>query len=235
MRVLLFLLLGAGLYAQTTCVNCGGGASGGSSAVTPTPPYLSINGVKCIAATMFPATLPNFTGYTFLTATSAIKTTGTNGNVILDNSANSGPAWYSNAAVTSSVEAVFTGLATGGDFFSGPFLWDQTNGQIYVLQLFAPNSGGNGFGVQMLFRSYTYNGITLGPPVNILLTDPIIMWSIPHLKMAATGTALKASFSLDGGGSYVQVGATQSVGTIGAGGLELSAFALLNVQSLSVQ
>jgi hypothetical protein len=203
-----------------------GVASGSASTVVAAAPYVSINGTKYVAATMFPAVLPDFTGYSYAQGATT-NVTGTNGSVNVRNVSSSVIAHYLKTA-SSSIEAEFllasnvtTGTGAVAYYQGGIELWDSTNNQLYALQAgtYSGESGeGNNNSPIIIFQKIAYNGSTFsGSIVNLMyggsLTGPVF-----HFKMSVSGDTLTAQYSMDGGQTWEAM-ATQSVGTISKAGI----------------
>lgn len=216
-----------------------GVASGSASTVVPAAPYVLVNGTAYVAATMFPAVLPDFTGYSYAQGTTT-NVTGTNGSVNVRNVSSSVVAHYLKTASTS-IEAEFllasnitTGTGAVAYYQGGIQLWDSTNNQLYALQAgtYSGESGeGNNNSPIVIFQKIAYNGSTFsGVIVNLMyggsLTGPLF-----HFKMSVSGGTLTSQYSMDGGQTWEAM-ATQSVGTISKAGI--TAFSNSSMTMLSL-
>jgi len=215
------------------------------NAVSAAPPYLSLSGTKYVAATMFPAVIPNFTGWTYLQGTTT-NTTGANGSVLLENHSSTTDAWFGTTA-SASIEAEFnvgsydiTSSSSAGFYFAGIYLWDSTNNFLYTLTLYNfinENPGANANTTPILLMGkYSYSGTTIGARTT-LIDGGVLVWAVPHLKISVSGGTLTAAYSLDGGQTFHPL-ATQSVGTISKGGLFIGGnggATTMNALSVNVQ
>ena len=208
-----------------TCVAPSGGTS-----VTAAPPYVEI-GSTFYDHDFYAVTKPvgfssgctfssSFTWLNSVTPTTC--TNGTNGNVLIQTTS-SIVAWASESG-SSSVECVFNATSNMDSGFvgSGCWIYDSTNGKIYVLE---PEVDGTGIGsYQMYLAIYTCTSpCTSANPSfssNALTALPGAygFGSNAHLKLSVASTTLTAAICLDGGASACSPLITESVGTITKGG-----------------
>lgn len=219
---------GSGLYVP---------ASLAATGPIPAAPYIIIVGTKYLAANMYPVTVPNFTGYTYLQGTTT-NTSGANGSVTLLNTSNT-DAWYGKSA-SASIECLFNESAYGnGTSFlcCSIWMWDVTNSKLYSLGAYASSraAGDELAAPTILFRSYPYSGTTVGSATNLFYGGSLIA-PVMHLKLSVSGTTLSVQYSCDGGQTYQQP-TTATIGTISKAGVAVSnngGSGVMNVLSLAV-
>jgi hypothetical protein len=195
-----------------------------------TPPYLSINGRKYVAVTMFPATAPDLTSFSYIQGTTT-NTTGANGSVLVRNTSTTTPVWYGTTAAAS-IEAVYccgsglVGTPTVAYYEQGVWLWDSTNGFIYAMRTYniayegnqAAGAGNTITNNQIIFSKIAYSGSgSLGSRTNVAYGGAIVS-PVQHLKIFVSAGVLTAGFSQDGGQTFHTL-PTQSVGTISKAGI----------------
>lgn len=203
----------AGTYCSAPC----GGGSG--TTVVPLPPYLSIGGVKYIAASMFPFTAL-FSG-SFLDAQTFTISTGTNGDSLTQFVGTSVNSWYGTAAA-SSIEAEWTNLAGqqigASPTVSGVWLCDSTNGKLYAVELVALQNA------PPVYQTVSWNlpgcSGTPSAPAGVQLFS-LILGSPLHARLIKSGSNLLMQISLSGGSSFQTLQTINSVGTIAKAGIEL--------------
>jgi hypothetical protein len=190
-------------------------------------PYLFDGQDFYVAATGFKAALPNGS-QTWLNNTVPTNVQlGNYGDLLLSGT---GSYWESQTA-TQSVEAEITvaGFAAGSAAQAGIWLWDSTNGFVWVI---GPGITSSSPGVpQMVVQKYTYSGSGLPAYSASNVYDG---WAqIYHLKLSVTSGTLSFELSLDGGQTFTVL-QTNSVGTISNGGIVV-VNAIVDVLSLLVK
>lgn len=180
--------------------------------VSALTPYISIAGIKYVAQTMFPFTAL-FSG-SFLDTNTFTTTASANGDVQA-NFTPGGPAnaWYSTTATTS-VEAEFSmGYSNSSGNFSGIWICDSTNNNIWVLEI-TSNNGLQSFSSALA----SCNPGTPGAFSNVQTYAAQTPTTLQHFKLSVSGGTLTFAVSLNGGKTFTIV-RTQSVGTISKAGI----------------
>lgn len=184
---------------------------GGGATVTAAPPYIEIGSTFYASWNMYAVTKP--TAPTYLNSvTCSSATTGTNGDLILTNTA--AVQCFGGYTATSSVEGDFQTLNSGNTSnSSGIWLWDSTNNTIYSWNTYIVGSGSAPL---LALFSWNYNG-TGNPAISTVIFDctgPTLV----HLKLSVSAGTLTASASANGGANFVAYTTAGSIGTISKGG-----------------
>jgi hypothetical protein len=202
----------------TAAANGSTGSTGSTgSSLVPSPPYW-YDGTHYYTPDAYQVTLPPTSGTVawINSVAPGSVASGTNGNLICGTTG-TGTAYFQTLSAAASVEAVFSLQFSDVNGNGGVWLWDQTNGYIYVL-LIDVNSQ---YVVSLATARYTYNGSGSPTAGGITHTFGVLtagVSSLVHLKVVKSGSTILYQISTDGGISYQTLG-TQAVGTIAKGGI----------------
>jgi hypothetical protein len=212
----------ANLDVTGSCTGCGGGG------YSPAAPYWSSGSTK-VTDLGYQATLPSQSPTWLGSVAPATTTWGANGDGYFQTASVN---WASQAATTSATVVMrgFSEQGYGGDTspFLGAWIWDSTNGVIYVIKdAFSSPSGSSTVNYYCASHA-SYSGS--GSPGSLsdftapCLAGGIFGWSNEaYFRVTVSGSNVLYQFSLNGGQNWTTfyTETPGSLGTITAGGYVL--------------